>query len=538
MDLILYHGVIHTMAGRTVSALAVQNGRIALVGSDDAALSLRTPETVLYDLGGRCVLPGFTDSHMHLLHTGLGLHRLDLRGVTSLDELIARGRAYVETRPLADDEWVVGYGFDHNLFDSPVLPDREVADAISLLHPVVLDRVCGHVGAGNTRALALAGFDSHTVIPGGSLDVDAGGELTGVVWEAALDRLKQASPRLNQAQVERLVEQAGAGLSAAGITAVHSDDLGPEGTLWATLSAAFQSLAERDACPVRLWEEWEAPRPAQLQEVLDAGLTSGRGTPWLRLCNIKLLGDGSLGARTGYLRTDYSDDPGNCGIAVYTQEELDEMVALCHTHGLQVACHCIGDGACQRFVIAVERAMAEEPKPLHHRVVHCQIGDGALYRRMAALGMGADVQPSFVPSDASLIQPRLGDRAKECYAWRTLLECGVVVGGGSDSPVEDYRPLWGIHCAVNRPDGMGGVWNPEERLTVEQAVRLYTVCPAILAGAQEDLGTLEPGKLADLVVLDRDIFEVDTLDIQHVTVECTLVGGRFTFEKNAKGDGF
>ena len=537
MDLILYHGVIHTMAGRTVSALAVQNGRIALAGTDDAALSLRTPETLLYDLGGRCVLPGFTDSHMHLLHTGLGLHRLDLRGVTSPEELIARGRAYVETHPLAEDEWVVGYGFDHNLFDPPVLPGREVADAISLCHPVVLDRVCGHVGAGNTRALALAGFDRHTVIPGGSLDVDDQGALTGVVREAALDRLKQASPRLSQDQVERLVEQAGACLSAAGITAVHSDDLGPEGTLWSTLSAAFQALAERNACPVRLWEEWEAPRPTQLQEVLDGGLTSGQGTPWLRLCNVKLLGDGSLGARTGYLRAAYSDDPGNCGIAVYTQAEMDEMVSLCHTHDLQVACHCIGDGACEEFVSAVERAMAADPKPLHHRVVHCQIGDAALYRRMAALGMGADVQPTFVPSDAPLIQPRLGDRAKECYAWRTLLECGVLVGGGSDSPVEDFSPLLGIHCAVNRPDGMGGVWHPEERLTVEQAVRLYTVHPALLAGAQAELGTLEAGKLADLVVLDRDIFDVDPLDIQHLTVECTMVGGRFTFQNNKNGDG-
>ena len=528
MDTIFYNGIVHTMAGRSATAVAVRNGRIALVGSDREALSLATPDTRCIDLRGRCVLPGFTDSHMHLLHTGMNAHRLDLSGVRSIRELIQRGREYIARNHPEPGEWIIGGGFDQNRFDEPVLPDGAVAEAISQEHPVILDRICGHVGAGNKKALALAGFDESTRIPGGILEKDEQGHLTGIVWEAAMDRLRHASPRLNRRQVEQLVLETGHRMAEVGLTGVHSDDLGSEGTDWMTLKAAFDDLSQRGECPVRLFEEWLAPRKEQLAQILEAGLRSGDGDDWLRLCNVKLLADGSLGAQTAYLRQPYQDAPETRGIPVYTQQELEEMVSLCHSHDLQVACHCIGDGACEQFVNAVEKAMAADPKPLIHRVVHCQFGDLALYRRMAALGMGADVQPAFVPTDFVIAAQRMGERIRESYAWKTLLECGVLVGGGSDSPVEPFSPLWGIHCAVNRP-GAGGCFRPEERLNVEQAVAMYTVTPARLAGRQRELGTLEAGKLADLTVLDRDIFRVAPEEIQKLQVEYTMVGGRFSY---------
>ena len=190
------------------------------------------------------------------------------------------------------------------------------------------------------------------------------------------------------------------------------------------------------------------------------------------------------------------------------------MVALCHAAGLQVACHAIGDGACEAFVNAVEKAMIRDPKPLCHRVVHCQFGDEALYRRMAALGMGADIQPAFVPSDAPLLPSRVGaERAKTSYAWKTLLDLGVVLGGGSDT---DNTPFL-----------------PEQALTVEEAVALYTTGPARLAGAEQDLGTLEAGKWADLVVLDQDIFTVPKETIKDIPVALTMVGGRVSFAGEA-----
>ena len=184
------------------------------------------------------------------------------------------------------------------------------------------------------------------------------------------------------------------------------------------------------------------------------------------------------------------------------------------------------------FVNAVEKAMRDDPKPLCHRVVHCQFGDEALYRRMASLGMGADVQPPFVPTDAPVTPSRMGERTKESYAWKTLLDLGVKLGGGSDSPVEPFEPLWGIHCAVNRPRAQDDdtPFLPDQRLTVQEATALYTTGPAYLAGAERDLGTLEAGKLADLVVLDRDLFAVPEKEIKDIPVYMTMVGGRLTFD--------
>ncbi|MGM9565260.1 amidohydrolase [Evtepia sp.] len=534
MDTIFYNGRVHTMAGRTVSALAVQGARIAMVGSDEAVLALADENTRRIDLQGRCVLPGFVDTHMHLLLTGEGFRRLDLRGVRSPEEIVARGRDYVASHELAQDEWIIGYGFDQNIFDPPVLPDGAVAEAISSDHPVVLDRVCGHVGAGNAKALALAGYDETTVIPGGELDKDAGGKLTGVVREAALDQLKKASPRLTQERVEFLLEDVGARMAAVGLTGVHSDDLAAEGTDWPTLKAAFDALEARNAVPLRLWEEWETPRPDNLRaEILSQPLRSFQGSDWLKVGNVKLIADGSLGARTALLREDYSDDPGNRGIAVYTQAEMDEMVALCHDNDLQVACHAIGDGATASFLAAVEKAQARDPKPLCHRVVHCQFGDRTLYEKMAALGMGADVQPAFSPSDAPLTPSRMGERTGESYAWKTLLDLGVVVGGGSDCPVEDFAPLWGIHCAVNRPRSHEDdtPFLPDQALTVEEAVSLYTVNAARLVHAEAHLGTLEAGKLADLVVLAEDLFTADPKTIKDIPVDLTMAGGRVTHQR-------
>lgn len=534
MDTIFYHGLVHTMAGRDVTALAIRGDRIAFAGDDETALSLATPGTRLVDLQGRCVLPGFVDSHMHLLLTGVGLHRLDLRGVTSQEEIIQRGRDYLATHTLAPEEWIVGYGFDQNLFDPPLLPDGAVAQAISADHPVILDRVCGHVGAANPLALSLAGLSEGTVLAGGALDRDETGALNGIVRETALEAVKKAAPRLTQTQVEAILLDMGAKAAAAGLTGVHSDDLGPEGCDWPQLKGAFDALEAKNLCPLRLWEEWEAPNPRALAEqVLSQPLRSFQGSPWLKVGNIKLLADGSLGARTALLREDYSDDPGNRGIAVYSQPALDEMVSLCHQAGLQVACHAIGDGACAMFVEAVEKAMAADPKPLRHRVVHCQFGDEALYRRMAALGMGADIQPAFVPSDSPLVPSRMGTGARmtQSYAWKTLLDLGVILGGGSDTPVEDHAPLWGIHCAVNRPSSPQDPtpFLPEQALTVAQAVALYTTGPAALTHAEADLGTLEAGKLADLVVLDKDIFTVPTQEIKDLSVLLTMAGGRITY---------
>jgi predicted amidohydrolase YtcJ len=207
------------------------------------------------------------------------------------------------------------------------------------------------------------------------------------------------------------------------------------------------------------------------------------------------------------------------------------MVCLSHEAGLQVAFHAIGDAALEQCISAVEKVMERDPKPLRHRIVHCQIGNQKLYERMASLGMGADIQPPFTASDAPLVDPRLGKkRMQESYAWKMLQDAGVLLGGGSDSPVEAYEPLWGIYCAVTREDGHGAPpWMPEQCLTIEEAVELYTKGPAQLALQEAHSGTLEAGKLADLVVLDRDIFRIPSEEIIKLRIELTMMGGQITY---------
>ncbi len=532
MDTILYGGRIYPMTGETATALAIQNGRIAQVGSDAQVLAGKDGNTAMINLQGRCVLPGFCDTHTHMLLTGVGFHRLDLRGVASEEELIERGRAYVEKHTPGPGQWVVGYGFDHNLFPNPVLPGLEAAEAISKEHPVLLDRVCGHVGAANRLALHLAGYTSETVIPGGELDKDEAGRLNGILRETALDQIKTHIPRLTHGQVEAHLEEAGRRFAQAGLCSVHSDDLGPEGTDWDTLRKAVDRLKEKGTHAIRIYEEWEAPTVEALAPILARGAFSGWGDDDLNLCNIKLITDGSLGARTALLREDYSDEAGNRGIAVYTQEALDQLVALCQAHGLQVALHAIGDGAMAQCIQAVEKAQAQNSQRLGHRVVHGQIGDRALYARLADLGMGVDIQPAFTASDAPLVESRLGERGRESYAWKSLLEAGVLLGGGSDSPVESYEPIWGIHCAVNREGGSAGTpWQPQEALTVWEAVSLYTINAARLAAVEDLAGTLETGKLADLVVLDRDIFQIPKTEIKNTKVTLTIMGGNITYQE-------
>jgi len=508
MSICLYNGVIRTMAGRTVSALLIENGRIAYAGTDAEALALGAEEA--WDLEGKCVLPGFTDTHMHAVMTEEFTHRLDLRGVKSYDELIERGRDFLAKHPAPKGQWLVGYGFDLPS------PGREVADAISTEVPVVLDRVCGHIGAANSVALALAKFPE---------------EHDGVLRELELEDVKRCSPRLDPAGMADRLESAGKLLAAVGITGVHSDDFGPEGTSWDVMQDAFRTLEKRGACSFRLWQEWEAPNPESLREgPLSLPFRSFGGDDWLKLGNVKLIEDGSLGARTAFVRKSYLDEPDNTGISVYTQEALDEMVALCHSENLQVACHAIGDGAIDRFVSAVEKAMRKDPKPLHHRVVHCQFGDEALYRRMGALGMGADIQPSFVPTDAFVSLEAMGaERTSTAYAWKDLLRHGVIVSGSSDSPVDSYSPIYGIHCAVNRPDGAGGVFRPDQCLTVEEAVSLYTTAPARLVRDTENTGTLTAGRRADLVVLSEDPFTVPKEEIINIVPVLTMAGGRVTY---------
>ncbi len=536
IEAIYYNGTIYTMIreGASVSAVAVSGGRIEAAGTDEEILAMAEKHTYLCDLKGRCVVPGFTDSHCHLMATGLDLIRLDLRGVRSWDEIIVRGRAFIEEHPPAPGEWVIGYGFDHNIFDDPILPDIHVAESISTQYPVFLDRICGHVGTVNRKVLEIAGYDDDTVVTGGVLDKDENGHLNGILREAALDYIRRLVPVPDVNMLARSAKKTMDIANSFGITSMHTDDL--ESADFDSVMAAYDLLKSRGEMTVRVWEEVQQPRVPQLKNFLQRNMTTGWGDEYFRIGNIKILTDGSLGARTAYMRQDYADDPGNRGVAVYTQEALDEVVELGHRSGMQMAFHAIGDGAVEQCVRAVEKAQNAWPqKKLRHRIVHCQIAGRDLLERLAAAGIGADIQPAFTASDAPLVGSRLGkEREQESYMWKTMLDVGMTIGGGSDSPVETLNPLWGIYCAVTRKDGEHkpeGGWHPTERLSVYEAVSLYTRGGAYMSFDEKEKGQIAAGYLADMAVLSKDIFKTDPEEIADISVELTIMGGKICYEE-------
>ena len=530
-NLIFYNGKIYTMAGEeTVSAVAVKDGLIEAVGNDVDILSLAEENCGKIDLKGACMVPGFNDSHCHLLLTGLGYERLELRNVRSLDEIVEKGRRYIAEKRIPAGTWIVGGGYDHNVFADPKLLDGALLDRISTEHPIMIERVCGHVGAANTLAMKLADFDKNTKMPGGNVELDEEGNPTGVLWESALDAFKRRIPAPETAECRRAIMAAAGAANSFGITSVQTDDL--EGAPLDTVMEAYSQLEQEGTLTLRINEEVQSPRPPVLREFLKRGLRTGDGTDFLRIGNIKLITDGSLGARSAYMREDYADAPGNRGIAVYTQEELDEVVSIAHKAGMQVACHAIGDGAVEQCVHAFRKAYEEEPKELRHRIVHCQFGDKKLFDMMAEYHIAADIQPPFTASDMSLTAPRLGERENLGYCWKTMHDTGILLGGGSDSPVETMNPLWGIYCAVTRTDEDGnpaGGWHPGEKLSVWEAVSIYTKGGAALSLEENKKGMIREGFLADFAVLSDDIFELEPERIKDVTVERTVVGGKTVY---------
>lgn len=577
------HGKIYTMQSKATDvapfallkdvsdivmaeAMLIDGDTITAVGSDAEILArireissgTGSDAVTTVDLAGRCVLPAFNDSHCHLLATGLNEVRLDLRGVRSCEEIVARGRAYLASAALAPDDWIVGYGFDQNLFDDKRLPDRSTAEAISPDRPVFLDRVCGHVGAVNRAALAIAGYDENTVITGGVLARDENGKLNGILKEAALDKMRRLIPQPSPAMLEAALLHAMRNANRFGLASVQTDDL--ESAALDSVIALYHKLEAEGRLTLRIYEEIQQPRVPQLQSFLDRGLRTGDGDDFFRVGNIKLLTDGSLGARTAYMRDPYADAQETAGVAVYTQDALNEVVSLAHRNGMQVAFHAIGDGAIEQVVRSVEYAKRTEekarislmpeneiypkedstlkqtssPSSHRHRIVHCQFIGEDLLARIKEAGLCADIQPPFTASDYPIVDARVGaERSDWSYVWRTMAEAGIPLGGGSDSPVETMNPIWGIDCAVNRTDlthrPVDG-WHASQCLTVTQAISLYTRGSAYTEFSEHRKGQIAEGMLADFIVLSEDIFEVETRRIRDIQVLETYVGGRPVLE--------
>jgi predicted amidohydrolase YtcJ len=496
-------------------ALAAYKGRIVAVGSDGEIGKYVGSQTIVIDACGRTVVPGFVDCHVHMGSFGHFLQTLDLRNVGSIGELQRELRKFIAKNPKRT--WILGGRWDHERFAERRYPTRWDLDEAVADKPVFLIRVCGHVGVANSKALKLAGITRHTMVEGGKIDLDEAGEPNGVLRENALELVRRAVPKTSIDELEKACLLACQRAVEAGLTCVH----------WILGSVdefrVLQKLFFEGRLPLRVYLGF----PAEFLDMLvNLGLLTGFGSEMLKVGFVKVLADGSLGGHTAALKEPYSDKPETSGLMLYSQNELNRVVLKAHKAGLQLAVHAIGDYAVECVLKAFENALKMFPRTNHrHRIEHCSVLNPGLIKRMKGLGLVASIQPHFVVSDFWVAE-RLGfKRARWVYPFKTLVDERLVVASGSDCPVEPINPLLGIWAAAARRSFV------EERLGVEDALKTYTVNAAYASFDEENRGSIEVGKFADLTILSDDLFKVPPEKIKDVAVEMTIVDGKLVYAR-------
>jgi predicted amidohydrolase YtcJ len=523
--MLLTNGRIYTMdaADSVVDTLVVRDGRIAFAGRRGEVNP--APAEPTFDLGGRAVLPGLVDGHGHLMHLARGRLSFDARGLGSEEAIARRIGERAATRPRG--EWITGRNWDQNLWPGRAFPSKASLDRVAPDHPVALVRIDGHATWANAAALAAAGIDRSTADPsGGIVTRDAGGEPTGLLIDTAQRLLQRVEPRPSDAQFDRAVRESIGDCLAAGLTGIH--EMGAE--LYAL--ASYRRLLERGDFPFRNYvavagrsaSTWDHYRQRGPETLGDGRVVVGA---------LKLLADGALGSRGAALHDAYCDDPGNTGLVLVPGEEVERLTLEAGALGFQMCVHAIGDRANTLVLDAYERALARVPRPDHRlRVEHAQILTERDVPRFRRLGVLPSMQATHCTSDMAWAGERLGpERLRGAYAWRSLLATGVRIAGGSDFPVESPNPFFGIHAAVTRRprSGEDPAWQPEQRMTREEAVRSFTSWNAYAARQEDTLGTLEVGKHADLVVLSDDVFACPDARIPDIRPTLTLVAGEVVF---------
>ncbi len=525
---VFYNGRIYTMneSDPLAEAVTVGGGRILFVGSSEDAIAAAGPAAVKYDLHGMTVIPGLVDAHAHFVGYAASRAALDLNGTVSIAQI--RDRLKAEVAAVHRDRWITGRGWDQNDWDRKDFPHRSDIDQVSPDNPVLLTRVCGHAAIANSKALKAAGIGADTPDPdGGKIERDSSGKPTGILLDDAISLVRDVVPAITPEEKKKLMISAVHACLAVGLTGTHEMGIGSE------TAGIYRELYEAGEFPFRITAYFDGDAD-DLDSVLAAGPVDDFADGMFSLAGVKFYGDGSLGARSAAMLEDYSDDPGNRGIIVTDPGLLHEKVLACHRNGFQVATHAIGDRANRIVLDVYEKVLMEEPgSGLRHRIEHAQILSPADIGRFASLGVIPSMQFIHCTSDMPWVPDRIGgDRIEGAYAWRSLMNAGSRIPGGSDYPVEPIDPLLGIYAAVSRQalDGTPAEgWAPEQRLTIVEAVRAYTLDAAWAAGQEKERGSIVKGKLADLTILGADIMKADPGEIPGIKVIATVLSGKIEY---------
>ncbi|HJQ11545.1 MAG TPA: amidohydrolase [Gemmatimonadaceae bacterium] len=534
-DLVLTNGRIYTVdnARPIVTALAVRDGRVTFIGSDGEAKALVRPSTRVIDLHGSPVYPGFIDAHAHLLGLGVTLRRVNLAGSTSYDEVISRVKAFVkDVRP---GQWIQGRGWDQNRWPVKEFPTHDALSRAFPNNPVVLTRIDGHALLANAKAMELARVTASTPDPaGGRIIRDARGAPAGVFVDNAQQLISRAIPAATRAETREAILAAIAEANRWGLTGVHDP-----GENAATISI-YEELAKAGKYSLRNYVMISDPGEPNAAATLNnpyiaRGPQSALydGHLWIRA--LKLYADGALGSRGAALLTPYTDEPTNSGLLVSRPEHIEAWAEAALRRGFQVNVHAIGDRGNRIVLDAFETALRKYPKADHRfRVEHAQVVSPQDIPRFAQLGVIPSMQATHQTSDMRWAEARVGpQRIRGAYAWRSLLNTGVVIPNGTDFPVEEVNPLLTFHAAVTRQDPTdwpAGGWYPEQKMTREEALQSMTIWAAYAGFQERILGSLTPGKYADFVVLDRDIMRVPDTEILGARVISTWIGGKAVYQ--------
>ncbi|ART77627.1 amidohydrolase [Sutcliffiella horikoshii] len=530
MGEIWYGGKIYTMKAETetVEAVYTEDGIIKDMGLQED-LFFTYPNARKQDLQGAVMYPGFTDSHMHLIGHGEKLLRLDLSNFTSPQDVKQALMRKVQETP--EGEWIFGEGWNENNFVDRKIFHRTELDEITSNHPMILSRVCRHAVLVNSKALELAGITKETENPpGGVIVKDIDDEPTGFLLDQAQELVKRKIPKASESYLYNALKTSIEDCLRLGLVGSHSEDLSYYGSFTKTFGA-FENVIERDKLKYRahLLVHHEV-----VDDMHEEGHTFKETTGFITLGAMKIFADGALGGRTALLSRPYNDAPETSGVAIHTQEQLDSLVKKARDYGMTVAVHTIGDRAFEYMLDALEKHPA--PKGERDRLIHAQILTKDLIDRAKKLPLILDIQPRFVATDFPWIIERLGEeRLNYSYAWKTLLDEGLICAGGSDAPIEPVDPILGIHAAVTRQipgDEDKIVYQPEQCLSIYEAIGLFTKGSAQAIFEEDKQGVIDTGYYADFTVLDTDLFTATEDDILETNVLKTIVDGTVVYERD------
>ncbi len=528
-SLIVHGGPILTMSPESpvVDAVGIDHGIVVATGSEQDVRDRMPSDTPLIHLDGRMATPGLFDAHAHTMMTGFALLEVDVTapGVASINDI--QDRIGSRARETAAGDWIIGQGYDQASLTEQRHPNRHDLDQAAPNHPVAIWRSCHHIMAVNSRALALAGIDRNTPDPdGGAIDRDEHGEPTGVLRENATNLVDDVRGEPSQQQIAEAIVAGGQEFVRHGVVAVTE-----AGIRTSAQMRAYQSVWREGSLPVRSYLMMIIDET--LDDLIALGISTGFGDDWLRIGSAKLFSDGSIGGRTARMRRPYEGDPDNYGLWMMPAADLKAKVRRAHDAGFQVGIHAIGDAAIDLVLDAYEEAQTANPRPdARHRIEHCSIVDLDTIRRIKRLGVVPIPGTSFLHYTRPVYEQNLGrDRFRYAYAMKTYAELGVVAAASSDAPVVPVDPLIGIQTMVTRKDRLGEDAWAEERISVVDAIRAYTVNAAWSAFAERNRGQLAPGMLGDITVFDQDLRAMEPDHLIEAKVDYTIADGNVVWDR-------